>query len=74
MTRTILLLSVGLLCLSGCRNIAGPREARQKPKPDLPEYTIEEQERRARDKYAIPEDDRRIGPPGFIDRPSPIGR
>jgi hypothetical protein len=73
-TRTVLILLVGLMGLSGCRNVSGPREARLKPKPDLPEYSIEEQERRARDKYAIPEDDRRIGPPGFIDRPSPIGR
>ena len=74
MTRSILVLFLAVVCLSGCRNIAGPREARQKPKPDLPEYAIEEQERRARDKFAIPEDDRRIGPSGYIDRPSPTGR
>jgi hypothetical protein len=73
-TRTILLLYIVLLCASGCQHIAGPREARLKPKPDLPWYTIEEQERRARDKHAIPEDDWRIGPATFIDRPSPTGR
>jgi hypothetical protein len=74
MTRSLLLLALALISLTGCKNVAGPLEARSKPKPDLPGYTIEEQERRARDKYAIPEDDRRTGPSGYIDRPSPIGR
>lgn len=62
-----------LLCV-GCGGIDGPRSAKNKPKPDLPEYTVEEQQRRARDKYAIPEDDFRIGPSLNIDRPSPTGR
>lgn len=74
MTRTILILGLGLVGLSGCRNIAGPLEARDKPKADLPWLSIEEQQRRGRDKYAIPEDDPRIGPSLGIDRPSPIGR
>lgn len=74
MTRTLLLLGLGLMSLTGCRTIAGPFEARSKPKPDLPGYTIEEQERRGRDKFATFEDDRRIGPPTYIDRPSPTGR
>jgi hypothetical protein len=74
MARRLIPFALGVLTLVGCRNVAGPLEARSKPKPDAPGYTIEEQERRARDKYAIPEDDWRVSPSGFIDRPSPVGR
>jgi hypothetical protein len=74
MTRKLILYGLGVMTLVGCRNVVGPLEARSKPKPDLPGYTIEEQERRARDKYAIPEDDWRVSPSGYIDRPSPVGR
>ena len=59
---------------AGCRNIAGPLEARKKPRPDQPGYSIEEQEKRGRDKYAIPEDNFRTGPSGFNDRPGTVGR
>ncbi len=72
--RYSLVVCVGVASLSGCKNIAGPFEARKKPRVDLPGYDIAEQERRGRDKYATFEDDRRVGPPGYIDRPSPIGR
>jgi hypothetical protein len=68
-------LAVGLALSMGCKQYDGPRAARSKPKPDLPEYSIEEQQRRAYDKYpALPQDDRRAGPAMEIDRPSPIGR
>jgi hypothetical protein len=60
--------------LAGCKDFNGPRKAIAKPKPDLPQYTIEEQQRRGRDKYTIPEDNYRIGPDLNIDRPSPTGR
>jgi hypothetical protein len=71
--RTAIFLTV-LASLAGCRNIAGPCEAWHKPRADAPGLTIEEQERRARDKHTIPEDDFRIGPATGIDRPSPTGR
>ena len=58
----------------GCGGIDGPRKNASKPRPDLPEYSIEEQRKRARDKYALPDDDWRTGPASNIDRPSPIGR
>lgn len=74
MNRALMILGLILVAAPGCQFISGPREARMKPRPDLPEYSIEEQQRRARDKFAIPEDDLRTVPPGFIDRPSPIGR
>lgn len=63
-----------LLAAVGCRNIAGPLEARNKSRADLPGYTIEEQERRGRDRLATFEDDPRIGPSTYISRPGPTGR
>lgn len=74
MARRLLLLLIAATAGTGCKNVAGPFEARNKPKPDAPGYSVEEQQRRSRDKYATFEDDRRVAPPAFADRPSPIGR
>lgn len=77
MSRTQLILSaLAALALAsvGCGGIDGPRKNASKPRPDLPQYSIEEQRKRARDKYALPEDDWRTGPSAYNDRPSPIGR
>jgi hypothetical protein len=74
MTRVVLTACVALFAAAGCKNVAGPREARSKPKPDQPAYSIDEQQYRGRDKYAIPEDDWRVAPDGLIGRPSPTGR
>lgn len=77
MTRTLLLLAVlgGALGGLGCCNVARVRDAREKPRPDDPSYTIEEQKRRARDKYALPlEDDYRLGPPTNSMLPGGVGR
>ncbi|HVL13155.1 MAG TPA: hypothetical protein VM529_11355 [Gemmata sp.] len=70
------MLVVGLLasCGAGCSNIRGPIETRQLPRADAPGYSIGEQERRGRERLSITEDDWRIGPKGYIDRPSPTGR
>jgi hypothetical protein len=65
------LISLGQM---GCSTIDGIRDNKRKPRPDLPELSIEEQMRRGRNKYAIPEDDWRIGPPTGNGQPSPIGR
>ena len=72
--RMILLAALVGFASVGCKDFDGPRKAAVKPKPDLPGYTIEEQERRGRDKYTIPEDNFRNGPNLNIDRPSPTGR
>ncbi|MBY0456497.1 MAG: hypothetical protein K2V38_04110 [Gemmataceae bacterium] len=74
-----LVLLVLLLASVGCNRYAGPRETRQMGPadgraPDGTRYTIEEQKVRGRERLAITEDDFRIGPNGYIDRPSPIGR
>jgi hypothetical protein len=74
MTRRIVTLLVLAAAGAGCKNIAGPLEARGKSRADLPGYSIEEQERRGRDRLATFEDDARIAPHTYINRPSPIGR
>lgn len=74
MRRTVLFLLVALAGAVGCRNVAGPLEARNKSRADLPGYSIEEQERRGRDRLATFEDDPRIGPITYISRPGPTGR
>ena len=51
-----------LIALAGCNRYSTPG------------YDIPEQKVRGRERFAISEDDYRIGPRGFIDRPSPIGR
>jgi len=71
--RTLTILTL-ITALAGCRNIAGPLAARDKPRADVPGLPIEEQERRARDKYTVPSDDFRIGPATGIDRSGPTGR
>jgi len=76
MRRRILgLLLLGVIASAGCAGFMGPREVRQQlGRADAPGYTIPEQQQRGRERYAITEDDYRIGPRGYIDRPSPTGR
>ena len=76
MARTFLLLvALGVVIGGGgCCNLGNLRDARQKPRPDDPRYTIEEQKRRARDKYALPpEDDFRLGPKTGSNLPGGVG-
>ena len=75
MKRNVLFLGLGLVGLIGvgCKDYDGPRQLRGQPRPDLPQYSIEEQQSRGRGRYAIPEDDRTT-PKGYVDRPSPTGR
>ena len=68
------LIVLGLITLTGCNRFSGPLETRQMGRADAPGYTIPEQKQRGRERLAITEDDYRIGPKGYIDRPSPIGR
>jgi hypothetical protein len=58
----------------GCTRFAGPVAVRQMGPAVAPGYTIPQQEQRGRERYTIMEDDIRIGPKGYIDRPSPTGR
>lgn len=67
-----LVLTVGSLV--GCNRFAGPVAVRHMGRADAPGYTISQQEQRGRERYTILEDDIRIGPKAYADRPSPTGR
>jgi hypothetical protein len=49
------LLLLGVLFLSGCQNVVGPFGYRPPQRVDDPNYTIREQERRGRDRLALPD-------------------
>jgi hypothetical protein len=71
---------IGVLALAGCQNIVGPFQHREPQRVDDPLISINEQERRGRDRLAVPED-KALGNPTFnvapltyIDRPGPHDR
>ena len=57
------ILILGILCLVGCQTVIGPFAPRSPERVDDPRYSIAEQEARGRDRYAIPDDSRKVGPP-----------
>jgi hypothetical protein len=65
---------VGLLLLTGCQNTIGPLVNRNRPRPDDPYYSIEEQRQRGRDRYARPDDTYAVGPKTGIETYGPTGR
>lgn len=74
MMRRWLLLSLMLSGLIGCSNITGPIANRRSPERiDDPLYSIEEQERRGRERLSLPEDDR-MSPNTYMGRYGPTGR
>lgn len=74
MTRTLLaLLLIGSgLSVTGCKNYDTARSKRGSERPDAPQYTIEEQERRARARYGMHTDDFRVGPQTYTASPDPV--
>jgi len=56
------LLLLGLLLLAGCQNIAGPFRRSTVDRPDNPNYSIAEQERRGRAGWALPDESFLGGP------------
>lgn len=72
--RRAIILSALLLTGIGCTRFAGPLAVRHSGPAVAPDYTIPEQERRGRERHTIFEDDPRIGPKTYADRPSPTGR
>lgn len=67
--------------LGGCVGYDGPvetyRNNRDRPRADrvdAPGYTIGEQEKRARSRLTLFEDDPRVSPEAGISRPGPTGR
>ncbi|MBI1832422.1 MAG: hypothetical protein HYR84_13345 [Planctomycetes bacterium] len=56
----ILLLCV--VCLAGCQHLSGPFAPRSMARVDDPRLSIGEQESRGRDRYALPNESRAVGP------------
>ncbi len=82
MRRKLLLLSVlAVFAMVGCGGrFSGPVETRHMGRVDpkdvygRPLFTIDEQKLRGRERLAVSEDDFRIGPNLYSNRPSPTGR
>jgi hypothetical protein len=70
------LLCLGVLLLAGC-HLVGPRERRGlTDRVDDPHLTLDEQERRARDRLALPDQSPNLGPRTYMEYPGsgPTGR
>ncbi len=74
MARTLIALTLAVAGLApvGCRGFDTPRDLRGTEKPDRVDLPIEEQYRRGRARYGLHEDDFRVGPRTFTDRPDPV--
>lgn len=59
MHRYILL---GVLLLAGCQNLVGPFASRKPERVDDPLLTISEQQRRGRDRLALPDESANVAP------------
>ena len=78
------LLMIPILALAACARYEGPREVYQKnragDRADLrnnkgePVYSIGEQKQRGRERLTTIEDDARLYPNGYVDRPGGVGR
>ena len=62
---------IGALCLAGCHNLVGPFQHRQPERVDDPNLPISEQERRARDRLALPDESVSVGPHSGVALPGP---
>ncbi len=63
---------VGFLFLAGCQNVVGPFEHRKPERVDDPLLSITEQQRRGRDRLALP-DDTGLAPRTGVVAPGPHG-
>ena len=71
--RRLVLLGLIATAVMGCKDFDKPRDLRDKPRPYLPDYSVEEQGRRLRGRFSIPQDDRAVGPRTGLDRSTPVG-
>ena len=62
---------LGALFLMGCQNVVGPFEHRKPERVDDPLLTISEQQRRGRDRLALPEESVAVAPPTGIQPTAP---
>jgi len=58
--RRIFLLT--LILITGCQSTVGPFQARSPQRVDSPNITLNEQEARARNRWALPEESRKVAP------------
>jgi len=66
---------VGILLLTGCESLIGPRKRSPFPeKVDDPNLTIKQQERRARDQLAYPDGSTAVAPRTFAEVPTNANR
>ena len=71
MRRTLL---IGLICLAGCQTVVGPaRRARLPDEAADPQYSIDEQKVRARERIGLPDGAKAVGPATDADF-NPFGR
>lgn len=54
---------LAILMLAGCQNTVGPFQARQPTRVDSPYITLSEQEARARNRWALPDESHKVAPP-----------
>jgi hypothetical protein len=57
------LLLASLMLVAGCQNIVGPFARRDPQRVDDPLLSIGEQQRRGRDRLALPEESPKLSPP-----------
>ncbi len=65
---------IGLLFLAGCQNVAGPFEHRKPERVDDPLLSIGEQQRRGRDRLALPDESVTVAPRSGLQLPGTSGR
>lgn len=68
------LVLLGTLLLAGCQGVIGPFQHRKPERVDDPLIPISEQERRGRDRLAIPETDKAVLPRSYSDFLGPNAR
>jgi hypothetical protein len=56
------LIVLGVLLLAGCQSVRGPLQPREPQRADDPRYSIPEQQRRARDQLALPQETPTVAP------------
>ena len=65
---------IGFLLLAGCQSVVGPFEHRKPERVDDPLLSINEQQRRGRDRLALPDESAALAPRTGVQLPGPHGR
>jgi hypothetical protein len=74
------IIAIGFLLLTGCESIMGPFQHRKPERVDDPLLSINEQQSRGRDRYALPDNSSTVAPrtglevPGQPGTPSQLSR